>query len=170
MMPVAPPRHPGSRLMLSCHHLHLLHQLSSSWCLEDKFARVGKKSVRWHHSFGWREGERRGEGSSRARIRRLERSQREEPQLHPRFQPGAETTSAAEPSVTGTFKCGGKRAVKVQKRPSPSLHPPRRHWGMCLQLKKEDGGNGKSSEWFQWISPRGSFRDTSAAKTSKSSV
>lgn len=54
--------------------------------------------------------------------------------------------SAAEPSVTGTFKCGGKRAVKVQKRPSPSLHPPRRHWGTCLQLKKEDGGNGKSSE------------------------
>lgn len=53
---------------------------------------------------------------------------------------------AAEPSVTGTFTCGGKRTVIVQKRPNPSLHPPRRHWAMCLQLKKEDGGNGKSSE------------------------
>lgn len=81
------------------------------------------------------------EGSSRTRIRRLGRSQRGGLQLGP-FKIAAcsrnvqELQLGDELPVTGTIKHGGKRTVKVQKRPNHSLHPPRSFWSMCLQFKK----------------------------------
>lgn len=85
----------------------------------------------------------RGPGISRAGIRSCG-------QEHSGLLPAPETLRifklTLELSVTGTLKCGSKRTVKVQRRPNHSLSLPRRFWGMCLQLKKEDGGNGKSFE------------------------
>lgn len=57
-------------------------------------------------------------------------------------------------TVIGTVKCGGRRTVKVQKRPNHSLHPPRRFWSMCLQLKKRMEEMEKALSGFSESGPK----------------